>query len=199
MTLRELRGEECFPLEDEPPTPQSIRVSRSFGELISSREEIHRAIAQFAASAIIVQLDTNRFRTDLPQSHEARTIGFAEPTSDTISILHHAKFLTDQVYQEGFAYQRGMVLLVGIVDQSTERSYRALFDTEEDVDRRAKRFELMRAVDQVNRAFGTGKIHSAAESAARGNEDGPSWRPSSKFRSPSYTTCWADLPVVKAK
>ena len=79
MTLRELRGEECFLLEDEPPAPQSIWVSRSFGELISSREEIHRAVALFAtraaerlrrcrcaASAIIVQLDTNRFRTDLP-------------------------------------------------------------------------------------------------------------------------------------
>ena len=212
MTLRELRGEECFLLENEPPTPQSIRVSRSFGELISSREEIHRAIALFAtraaqrlrrcrcaASAIIVQLDTNRFRTDLPQSHEARTIGFGEPTSDTITILHHAKLLTDQVYREGFAYQRGMVLLVGIVDQSVERSYRSLFDTEDDIDRRAKRFELMRAIDQVNRAFGTGKIHSAAECAARGNEDGPSWQPSSNFRSPCYTTCWADLPVVKAK
>lgn len=211
MTLRELRGEECFLLENEPPSPRSIRVSRSFGELISSRDEVHRAIALFAtraaeqlrrrhcaAEAIFVQLDTNRFRTDQPQSHEARTIGLGEPTSDTITILRHAKLLTDQVYKEGFAYQRGMVLLTGIVDQSTERSYRALFDTEEDQERRAKRFELMRAVDQINHTFGKGKIHSAAESAAIG-EDGPSWLPSSKFRSPCYTTCWADLPVVKAK
>ena len=52
--------------------------------------------------------------------------------------------------------------------------------------------QLMEAMDVIERRMGLGAIRfGRSGSAAR-------WRPSGAFRSPHYTTRWADIPVVKS-
>lgn len=48
-TVRELRGEPCLELEEFAPTKQEIVCSRSFGERVTSYEEMRQAICSYAA------------------------------------------------------------------------------------------------------------------------------------------------------
>lgn len=50
-TVRELRGEACFSLEENPPAKQQIVVSRSFGQRVVALADMQQAITGFAARA----------------------------------------------------------------------------------------------------------------------------------------------------
>ncbi|MGR3279770.1 DUF4113 domain-containing protein [Acaryochloris marina NIES-2412] len=53
-----------------------------------------------------------------------------------------------------------------------------------------KRKRLMSIMDEVNDRFGKGTIGIAASGGKQ------TWKMQSKWRSPRYTTCWAELPVA---
>ncbi len=48
-TVRELRGEPCLELEEFAPVKQEIVCSRSFGERITTYEQMRQAICSYAA------------------------------------------------------------------------------------------------------------------------------------------------------
>ena len=50
-TVRELNGESCISLEETPPPKQQIVCSRSFGQRITTYEEMRRAVCQYAERA----------------------------------------------------------------------------------------------------------------------------------------------------
>lgn len=50
-TVRELRGEVCFALQKHPATKQQIIVSWSFGQRITSLDEMKQAVTGYAARA----------------------------------------------------------------------------------------------------------------------------------------------------
>nr|QTX14396.1 Error-prone, lesion bypass DNA polymerase V (UmuC) [Klebsiella pneumoniae] len=50
-TVRELNGESCISLEEAPPPKQQIVCSRSFGQRITTYEEMRRAVCQYAERA----------------------------------------------------------------------------------------------------------------------------------------------------
>lgn len=50
-TVRELNGESCLALEDAPPPKQQIVVSRSFGQRVTSIDELQQAIVTYATRA----------------------------------------------------------------------------------------------------------------------------------------------------
>lgn len=206
MTVRELNGDDCFDLETAPDPPKSVRSSRSFGTPVSRLETVQNAVASFVAdaarrlrkhdcvaSAVVVQLDTNRFRTDQEQSHTAMTAGFERPTSDTPTILTAALEAARRLFRPNLEYKRAMVLLIGILERESAFRQPTFFDTESETAERATREKLMETVDSLNRSLGAGRVFYAAEGID------PAWRPSSEFVSPCYTTRWSDIPVVKAK
>lgn len=49
--MRELRGEICFGLEENPAIKQQIVVSRSFGSRVTCLQDMQMAVAGFAARA----------------------------------------------------------------------------------------------------------------------------------------------------
>jgi DNA polymerase V len=51
---------------------------------------------------------------------------------------------------------------------------------------------LLRAVDQVNQRFGRDAMHLAGQGIK------PRWQMRREMLSPRYTTCWEELPRVKA-
>ena len=213
-TVRELRGEICFDAESTPEPRQNIRVSRSFGDMVSKLSELESAVASFAAkgaerlrrqgsvaSGVRVQLDTNRFRTDLAQNHDALLAGFSRPTDSTPEIIETALTALRQLYRPDFLYKRAMIQLFGLLDAETAASVRYLFDPDPDAEsangrneeKRAAEKRLMKTVDALNATLGAGRLFFAAEGIA------PAWRPNAQFVSPSYTTNWSEIPVVKAK
>jgi DNA polymerase V len=50
-TVRELNGESCLALEDAPPPKQQIVVSRSFGQRVTSIEDLQQAVVTYATRA----------------------------------------------------------------------------------------------------------------------------------------------------
>ncbi|MGR3277522.1 DUF4113 domain-containing protein [Acaryochloris marina NIES-2412] len=53
-----------------------------------------------------------------------------------------------------------------------------------------KRKRLMSIMDDVNGRLGRGSLEIAVSGLRQ------TWRMQSKWRSPRYTTCWAELPVA---
>ncbi|MDD3587170.1 MAG: Y-family DNA polymerase [Thermoguttaceae bacterium] len=204
--VRELRGERCLELIELPQPRQNIQVSRSFGRMLESLDELEQALATFAsrgalrlrkektvASALCVQLYTNRFRTDLPQYMPAMTIGFGRPTNSTPEIISLALSIGRQIWREGYAYKRAKILLLDTVNETVACQQKMLFepDTKYNDERREKERCLMQAVDLINRRAGQGRLFFAAEGTT------PAWQPNQAFVSPCYTTRWEDIPTAK--
>ena len=102
--LRELRGQICIDLEEIQPR-KSIMSSKSFGNLLTKKEPIAEALANYAARAceklrkqnsqaqrVHVFVETNGFREIDRQYNNGFTYTLTTPTSDTRSIIEAAKF-----------------------------------------------------------------------------------------------------------
>ena len=195
-TVLELRGEDCIGFEDMPQPKQSTMVSRSFGRPVTALEDLADAITVFATdaarsirtanrvcSSVHVFIETSRFRKDPPYA-PSQLEALSPPTHNTRHIVRAAIKCLKEIYREGLAYKRAGVMLLDLVDARQEQP--SLFEKPDPKDG-----QLMEAMDVIERRMGRGAIrfgHSG--SAAR-------WRPSGAFRSPHYTTRWADIPVVK--
>ena len=172
---------------------------RSFGTPLKELEDIRPALTHFvqnaaarlwkykqAASAITVYLSTNRFRKNIAQ----RSISASVEIDATDNMLHlnaAAQRTLEKVFKSGFEYHKVGVLLHDLV--RVKNIPEQLFKTEHKVSRSP---ELMWAIKNINARFGRYKVVSAS---ASGNS---AWMPRSKFRSPAFTTCWNELPVVHA-
>lgn len=190
-TVHELRGMSCYPLEENPPAKQQIRVTRTFGREVELLEEIEEAVATYtaraaeklrrerlAAEVISVFAMTNRFGPD--KYFNVRYAPFETPTADTRELLAAALNLARQVYRPNKRFKKAGVMLHGLVPQ--EHVQLGLFDT---VDRDKSR-RLMDVVDSINRRTDTG-IFWGSQGLQR------EWRLTFNRRSPRYTTCWSEL------
>ena len=77
------------------------------------------------------------------------------------------------------------VMLMGISDR--ELRQRTLFDDEQAIQQSRR---LMTVCDRINQEHGRDTIRLAASGVAR------QWRMRAENRSPRYTTCWLELPIV---
>ena len=198
-TVLELRGESCLELEDPEESRKSLMCGRSFGTPLKELEDIRPALTHFvqnaaarlwkykqAASAITVYLSTNRFRKNIAQ----RSISASVEIDATDNMLHlnaAAQRALENVFKSGFEYHKVGVLLHDLV--RVKNIPEQLFKTEHKVSRSP---ELMWAIKNINARFGRYKVVSASASGSS------AWRARSKFRSPAFTTCWNELPVVHA-
>src|SRR5215471_15608993 len=193
----ELRGISCLPLELCPPPKQSLMVSRSFGRPITTLVEMREAVAMYmtraaeklrlhhvAAGVLTVFLMTNRF-TDEPQYSNSVTIPLPVATQDTAELIRYALRASEQIYREGYRYQKAGVVLTALVPAHQIQAH--LFD-QHDWERSKK---LMVAIDTINTAWGSGTIRYAAVGLR------PAWIMRCVRRSPRYTTRWQELAVVR--
>ena len=198
-TVLELRGESCLELEEPEESRKSLICGRSFGTPLKELEDIRPALTHFvqnaaarlwkykqAASAITVYLSTNRFRKNIAQ----RSISASVEIDATDNMLHlnaAAQRTLEKVFKSGFEYHKVGVLLHDLV--RVKNIPEQLFKTEHKVSRSP---ELMWAIKNINARFGRYKVVSASASGSS------AWMARSKFRSPAFTTCWNELPVVHA-
>jgi len=190
----ELRGTPCLALEDCPRPRKTVTCSRSFGSPVGTEESLLSAVASFTASAaermrrqdlraggLTVWTEWREEGRLLSDSRSAEL----EPTADTRLLVARAKSLAELMFVEGRRYKKAGVTLLGL--EAGLSAQREFFD-DGSADR-ARR--LMKAVDGLNGAFGSGTLKPAA--ALR-----DAWKPRSQLRSPCWTTRWKDLPAVTA-
>lgn len=194
-TWKELRGISCIDMESAPPAKKQICTSRSFGKMLTNLAPMAEAIATHAstcarklrkqksyAMSLMVFIQTNRFREDLPQYWKSAVIHLPVPTNDTLEIVHYALSGLKTIFRSGYHYKKAGVIITEI----TENSQRGIFDT---VDRE-KRERLMQTIDQIN-----GKYGIPVKLAVQGN--GREWKLKQEQLSKCYTTKLTDIIVIK--
>jgi len=198
-TVLELRGESCLKLEEPEESRKSLMCGRSFGKPLKELEDIRPALTHFlqnavsrlwkykqATSAITVYLSTNSFRKNITQRNVSASVEL-EVTNNLIQLNAAAQRVLEQIFESGFEYHKVGVLLHDFI--SVKNIPATFFETETSIQASQ---QLMGAVKKINQKFGRYTVASASVS---GSSD---WKARSKFRSPAFTTCWNELPLVQA-
>jgi len=198
-TVLELRGESCLKLEGPEESRKSLMCGRSFGKPLKELEDIRPALTHFvqnavsrlwkykqATSAITVYLSTNSFRKNITQRSVSVSVEL-EATNNLIQLNAAAQRGLEQIFKSGFEYYKVGVLFHDFI--SVKNIPATLFETKSSIQASQ---ELMGVVKKINQKFGRYTVASASVS---GSLD---WKARSKSRSPAFTTCWNELPLVQA-
>lgn len=200
-TGHELRGLSCLDLEMVAPLKKQIVSSRSFGEKVITLESLSEAVSSYATraaeklrsqhsvcEAIQVFVQTNAFRASDPQYANAITVPLVQPSADTRILARAALWGLEQIYRPGFLYKKAGVVLIGIA-AATSQQQGMLFAR---AGAEEKSASLMAAIDGLNARYGQDRVVIGAIGVRH------NWAMKRERKTPSYTTRWSDVPVVKA-
>lgn len=205
-TLLELRGVACRDLEKQTPDKQTIRVSRSFAKPVESRAVMRESIAAFAAraaeklrqdglvcSVVNVFASTNRFTHNDAYYRGTASHAPLAPSNHTAAITNAAMAAFEQVYKPGRQFKGAGVMLLGLT--RTKDAQGNLFAPPEPASD-ARSLALMTAFDNINARIGRGAVRYGATGVSIHGKRGV-YTVQNRC-SPSYTTSWLELPVVRA-
>ena len=193
----ELRGIVCQPLQLNSSPKKTLMVSRSFGRPIQSLKELQEAIALYtsraaeklrrqklAASSICIFISTGRFALE-PYGRSLK-VSLPVTTNDTTELLHYSLVALESLFVPNLSYKKAGVILLGLVPEHIQQLH--LWDSRD----RIRDRHLMESLDAINTAMGKETLKFASTGLH------PSWQTRFNKRSPRYTTCWEELPLVKA-
>ena len=141
------------------------------------------------AAQVLVFIRTSPFRKD-PQYSRSTTVPLRRPSVDTAVIVSAALAGLRAIYRPGFKLAKAGVMLLDLQPDSVQQGELDLQD-----DKVLHRGRLMTALDELNQRYGRGTVLMASAGLAG---DRLAWAMKQERRTPGYTTCWADLPVVRA-
>ncbi len=195
--VRELNGLVCQDLELQPPVRKGVAVTRSFGQPVTTLDQMMEATASHAARAgeklrrhgvlatdMVVFFHTSRF-SDGPARSVSAVAHMVEPTSDTLALVEGASRTTRRLWMDGFRYAKAGVICDSLIRPGD--APRALIDATD-----PRRAALMDALDAVNGRFGRGSLVMARAGLTK------PWALKAEMRSPAYTTRLSELPVLSA-
>ena len=198
-TVRELRGEACFSLGENPPAKQQIVVSRSFGQRVETLTDMQQAVTGFAARAaeklrnerqycrvISVFIRTSPYSVRDTQYANQATEKLTVATQDSRTIIQAAQAALARIWREDIAYAKAGVMLA---DFSGKEAQLDLFDS---ATPSAGSEALMAVLDGINRR---GK--SQLFFAGQGIDNSFAMR--RQMLSPDYTTDWRSIPIATIK
>lgn len=202
-TIRELRGDSVIPLDEFEGGNQqkSLSVTRSFGRRVRSLAELEAAVASFSARAAtrLRRKDQLAWRglvfvratsTDRSHRYVYKDFNMDIPTSYTPDIIVSAHKALREVYDPDFSYEKAGVILTSLVDDRYQQM--SFFGYKDQPKRLKSQISLMKAIDDLSLRYGKQAVTFAAE-----NYGEQSWRSKHSRVSPSYTTRWSDIPLVK--
>lgn len=196
-TVRQLKGQSCSALEEVSPVKQQIVFLKSFGQRITQLQELQHAVMMYATRAaeklrqqnsrcrhVSIFIATGCHGND-PQYANTSSLVSEYPTGDTRDISGLALRGLDAIWHDGFRYAKAGIMLgdfyqsgVAQLDMFSEQQPRANADV------------LMATLDRIN-GSGLGKVWFAGQGT-----DNP-WQMKREMLSPRYTTCLAELPVIR--
>ncbi|WP_324002494.1 translesion error-prone DNA polymerase V subunit UmuC [Aeromonas dhakensis] len=199
-TVQELRGIPCADLEQLAQAKQQIICSRSFGERITQIGPMQQALAGYMERAaeklraegmccrhVTLFIRTSPFSDKAPYYGNQVSTRLAMPTHDTRALLAQIPALLPRIWRDEQRYQKGGVMLADFTPMGMQQG--DLFAG----DQQAPRSEaLMQVIDKINRGR-LGKVYFAAR-----GRDTREWMMKREQLSPRYTTCFNELPAVKA-
>ncbi|MBL4882885.1 MAG: DUF4113 domain-containing protein, partial [Oleispira sp.] len=194
-TINELNGIACYPLEEQPPAKKQIYCTRSFGQKLTELEPIKQAVAVYASRAaeklraqnslvqsIQVFLNTSPFESGyFSRSIVCQT---AFPTNDSREIVSVVLQGLESIYKPGHRYLKAGVGLLDVSDRQFNQYdlfHRGQSNCSD---------KVMRVLDKVNLEHGRNALFIGSEGVVQ------KWSMRQQYKSPAYTTRWADIPVM---
>ena len=194
---KELKGEPCIPLENQPQKKKEICTSRSFGTMVMELDELQQAVSMYATrcaeklrtqnsctNLVEVFLHTNPFRPDLPQYKNVRFVRLPVASNSTLNVVQAALRGLQSIYRTGYQYKKAGVIVSGLVTSNTIQ-YNLFHSTDED-----RHMRLMNSMDKVNDREGRDVLRVAEQGFDR------RWTLRQERLSPCYTTRWADFMTI---
>ncbi len=183
----ELEGKPTLGLETVQ-SKKSIATTRSFDRMHTDLNDIKERVSTFATSCaeklrnqhsccnvLMVFLQTNWFRQDLPQYSKNIIVRTHYPTNSSIDLIKYAVQGLELIYKEGYHYKKAGVIVMGITPEDTKQF--TLFTNEN-----PKHLPLMKTIDRLNKSLGQNKVKFAAQDLGR------TWKMKQEKLSPRYTT-----------
>jgi len=194
-TIRELNGESCLPLELSPEPKKEIICSRSFSYKVTELHELQQAVSLYAARAcekmrkqcgltamLWVYLESFQ---DQVHFHRQKLVKLPGLTNDTRVIAEAGADAIAEIFKPGLRYKK---CGIGLLDLRTRQFEQLDFYAPQQSQQSR---QLMSTMDKINERFGRYTIQLANTGIQ------PKWLMSRNFKSPAYTTRWADIPVVR--
>lgn len=194
-TVSELQGTPCLELEQVPSPKKQIVTSRSFGQRIVEIDDMRQAISAFTeracsklrtgrqyARAISVFIQTNPFAQHRPGYANCAHGSLPDHTSDSFQFCRLAQRLLEQIWREGYEYNKAGVML-GDFSPSLRRQITLFEKPVRD------NSQVMAAIDRINTTVGTIKLATTGINQQ--------WAMKRERLSPAYTTRWQDIPLVR--
>ncbi|TAF78251.1 MAG: Y-family DNA polymerase [Sphingobacteriales bacterium] len=195
---KDLQGIPTLALE-EVAAKKSIATTRTFEENYSNINQLKERITSFAVScaeklrqqksccsAIIVFLQTNFYRKDLPQYNKKILMQLPFATNSSLELVKFANQALENIFKPNFYYKKAGVIVMDITNElHTQLNF---FEQ-----KNAKHIPLMKAIDNINATFGQQKVKL-------GQQDFNSvWKMKQEKLSPQYTTNIKHIITIHAQ
>lgn len=184
---RELEGNRTLELE-HPKAKKNIATTRSFDKNYTTYEQLHERVVTFSATcseklrkqksccnSVMVFVNTNFFREDLPQYSKSIVVKLPFATNSTIEIARYACIGLKNIFRSGFTYKKAGVIVLDIVPEMPQQL--SLFENGN-----PRHKVLMETIDRINRGLGNHKVLLASQDLGR------RWKMKQERLSPRYTT-----------
>ncbi len=167
-TAMELRGIPCINLEKTVSKRKSCVVSRSFGNRVEKFQELKEAVASYClnasekirsesliAKSITIFIRTSPFQSQFGYYSNSKTVDFPIATNNSIEIVKTAITALENIFKNGYRYQKAGVILAGLSDVKDNKN---LFSSEKD----DKMSNLMKSIDNTNYRYGRSTLSLAS-------------------------------------
>ncbi|GAB3164391.1 Y-family DNA polymerase [Telluribacter humicola] len=199
--VRELRGEPCYDLDEQPQPKKGIITSRSFGTPVTDYAILQEAVATFtarcaeklrkqksAAHLMHVFTFTNRHRPDQPQYYGSKVLHLPVATNSTMEMIEVAMRGLKLIFRKGYYYKKAGIMVSGLVpEDQVQTDLFAMNERKRELDRKA-----LVALDKINRRMGRDTVRVALQGY------NSSWHLRQERKSRCYTTRWAELLEIGA-
>ncbi len=170
--------------------------------MLTKIEEIRPHVANYAArcaaklrkqksscGSLMVFVQANYFREDLPYYSNSACFYFSTPTFTTTELVTVALQVLDKIFKPGIHYKRAGVMVSDISSGIVIQPDLFYFDS----NKSQKYRSISEAMDEINRRLGADTIMLAAQQYPQKDEKGKSVKFSHAIKramkSPDYTTC----------
>ena len=167
-TQRELMGHDCQIANPVTIAHKTIMTSRTFGKVLTDRDEIADAIVSFAertarqlrdegsvAGSVMTYVRGDHFREDLPFYSNSCQLRLDTPTNDTMTIVRQALNAFNNILRVGFGYRKAGVMALDIEHGGAIQLN--VFDPED----HGKLRRLMTSIDGINNLYGKRSVKLA--------------------------------------
>lgn len=197
--VHELRGLPCLSWEEAPSGRKGCAVTRSFGQPLTSLQDVSEAVAGFAfrvgeklrrnriaAPRLTVFMHTNPFAKSGTPHSASGGVSFLQPTNDGLELVAGARQIVRRIWVQGPRYTKAGVICEGLVS-ADDVQLSAFVGRSLDISE-----QLMGAIDALNQRFGRGSVFVASAGVRKAALQKAQWR------SPRYLSRVDELPIAKA-